>query len=196
VACCVHAAERFGIRPGDRVAVVGCGFMGLVCMQLARYQGAGHILAVDPIDERRAMALQLGADAALDPTACVIADPYKGEFDVVIEAAGVPAAIDLSTDMVKQHGRIIVVGYHQSNGGLRTVNMQLWNYKAIDVINGHVRRDDEKLAAMRKGVALMQEGILTTEPLATLYALDQIQRAFEDLTGRKPGLFKAVLVMP
>lgn len=196
VACCVHAGNRFGVRPGDRVAVVGCGFMGLVCLQLARIQGASYICAIDPLEERRAMALQLGADAAHSSDA--LAEPVDlvalGEFAVVIEAAGVPSAIDLATALVAQHGRIVLVGYHQSHGGLRTVNMQQWNFKAIDVVNGHVRRDDEKYAAMRQGLDLMAAGRLTTAPLVTTYALTETQRAFDDLLNRKPGLFKAVLV--
>ena len=59
---------------------------------------------------------------------------------MVIEAAGVQSAVDLCTELVTQHGKIILVGYHQSNDGMRNVNMQQWNFKAIDVINGHVRR--------------------------------------------------------
>jgi len=66
IAYCVHAANRFGIQAGDKVAVVGCGFMGLVCLQLARYQGAGFICAIDPLAERQEMGRQFGAAAALD----------------------------------------------------------------------------------------------------------------------------------
>lgn len=197
IACCVHAANRFGIQPGDRVAVVGCGFMGLVCLQLAKCQDAGFICAIDPIVERRVKSQQFGADVTYDPGASTGDDilSEQGEFDVVIEAAGVQPAIDLCTDLVTKHGRIILVGYHQSNNGLRTVNMQAWNFKAIDVVNGHVRRRDEKVAAMQRGVELMQEGYIITEPLVTLYDFEDVERAFRDLTKGDPNLFKAVLLM-
>ncbi len=150
VACCVHAAGRFGVRPGDRVAVLGCGFMGLICMQLARRQGAGHICAIEPISWRREMARTLGADVAVDPQSLTGAQLAAdlGEFDVILEAAGVPATLNLGGDLVKQHGRLVIIGYHQTEGGKRTVNMQQWNFKAIDVVNGHVRRDNEKMEAM------------------------------------------------
>lgn len=195
IACCVHAANRFGIRPGDKVAIVGCGFMGLVCQQLAKHQGADFICAIDPLASRRAMSEQLGADVTYNPFEQSSADilAAHGEFDVVIEAAGVQSAIDLSTDLVTQHGRIILVGYHQSNNGQRTVNMQQWNFKAIDVVNGHVRREDEKVEAMRQGMALMAQGHIMTEPLVTIYDLDEIEDAFRELTEVKEGLFKAVL---
>jgi threonine dehydrogenase-like Zn-dependent dehydrogenase len=196
VACCVHAGNRFGIQPGDRAALVGCGFMGLVCLQLAKIQGAGHICAIDPVAYRREMALQLGADQALGPEDCSTEDPWQGGYDVVIEAAGAQSALDLCGDLVKQHGRVILIGYHQSNDGLRTVNMKQWNFKAIDVVNGHVRRRGEKLEAMRLGMDLMSQGHLVTEPLVTCYDLPEVEGAFRDLVAGKEGVFKAVLVTP
>lgn len=193
IACCVHAGNRFGIQPGDRVAVAGCGFMGLICMQLAKYQGAGHICAIDPMAYRREMSLQLGADEALHPDEVQVKDRWEGEFEVVIEAAGVQSVVDICSDLVKQHGRLILIGYHQSKGGMRSVDMKLWNYKAIDVVNGHIRRETEKLEAMRQGMTLMHEGHLITEPLVTLYNLEDVTQAFHDLTSGKEGLFKAVI---
>jgi threonine dehydrogenase-like Zn-dependent dehydrogenase len=197
IACCVHAANRFGTQPGDRVAVVGCGFMGLVCLQLAKYQGASFICAIDPVAERLEMSQRFGADVMYNPLKTSGADilAAQGELDVVIEAAGTQNAIELCTDLVTQHGRIILVGYHQSDNGLRTVNMQQWNLKAIDVVNGHVRRLDEKVAAMHQGMELMRQGHINTEPLVTVYDFEETERAFRELSGGTPGLFKAVLCM-
>ena len=197
IACCVHAGNRFGTVPGDRVVVVGCGFMGLVCLQIARYRGAGFICALDPDTSRLGTSRELGADVAHSPSvngAQSILARY-GEFDLVIEAAGTQSALDLCGDLVKEHGRIVLVGYHQSQDGMRTVNMQQWNYKAIDVVNGHVRRAVEKAQAMRQGMDLMREGHLSTSPLVTTYDLSDIEQAFRDLASRKPGLLKAVLLM-
>ncbi len=197
IACCDHAAGRFGIQSGDRVAVLGCGFMGLICLQMARYQGAGFICAIDPLHERLDMARRLGADAVLNPLQQSNEEIVKdlGEFNVIIEAAGTQSVIDLSTALVMKHGRIILVGYHQSNDGQRTVNMERWNYKAIDVMNGHVRRHEEKLAAMEEGMKLLGQGHLQSEPLVTTYNLSEVDQAFADLSAGKEGLIKAVLTM-
>ncbi len=196
IACCVHAGNRFGIQPGNRVAVVGCGFMGLICLQLAKIQGAAFITAIDPVPYRQSMSLQLGANEAYAPDAYQVADPDQGEFDVVIEAAGAQSALDMCGDLVKQHGRLIIIGYHQSNQGMRQVNMQLWNFKAIDVINGHVRHTQEKRDAMQQGLDLMSAGKLVTEPLVELYTLADVEQAFVDFITPKEGFFKAVLQMP
>ncbi|MEM9208995.1 MAG: zinc-binding dehydrogenase [Pseudomonadota bacterium] len=194
IACCLHASERFGTEPGDRVAVVGCGFMGLICLQLAKLQGAGRLVAIDPVPYRRDMALELGAYEALDPADVLIDDPDAGLFERVVEATGVQPALDLCTDLVTQHGTITLIGYHESNAGRRTVNMQLWNFKSIDVVNGHVRRHDEKMQAMAKAIDLLAEGKLVTAPLVRLYELEQVDQAFADFAANEEGLFKAVLI--
>ncbi|MBN1556480.1 MAG: zinc-binding dehydrogenase [Phycisphaerae bacterium] len=195
ISCFVHASRRFGIRKGDRVAVIGCGYMGMGCVQMASILGAGEIHAVEPIQWRRNTALLHGATHEYDPTGKTPGRILEelGEFDVVIEAAGVASVIDLCTVLVKQHGRIVLVGYHQSDNGMRNVDMKTWNYKAIDVINGHVRRHDEKTQAMAEGLALLSENKLDFRGMIETYPLRNIRKAFDDLIGRKPGLYKAVL---
>lgn len=91
LACCVHGIDLAGIRPGDRVIVIGGGAIGQLLAQLARLCGAATVVVSDPVPERRALAMKLGADAACDPLA---ADPtapgmwVEGGADVVIEAVG------------------------------------------------------------------------------------------------------------
>ena len=191
IACCVHAAARFGVHPGDRVAMIGCGFMGLVCMQLARMQGAAEVVAVEPMPWRRETAHELGADSVYGPEEDLSS---FGAFDVVLEATGVQGGLDLVGPLVREHGRAVLIGYHQSADGQRKVDMRQWNYKAIDIINGHVRRNDEKLEAARASLALLQAGLLRVGPLVTAYSLPMIGQAFDDLVARKKGLYKAVLV--
>ncbi len=196
VACFVHASWRFGVKKGDRVAMIGCGFMGLGSMIMARHQGAAEIVVIEPIKWRRDKAIAFGADSVVDPTGKTPQDLLKelGEFDVVMEATGVQAAVDVSTELVKQHGKIILIGYHQSNDGMRTVNMKTWNFKAIDVINGHVRRNDEKLEAMKQSMTLIADDVIKVRDLSTIYKFEDISKAFSDLVNRKEGLFKATLV--
>ena len=196
LACCMAAARRFGIRMGDRVAIVGSGYMGLGCLQLARLQGAAQIVMFDLLDWRLQTAKQLGADAVVNSRERTPADllAQQGEFDVVIEATGVQAAIDVGTALLRHHGTLNLVGYHQSNGGIRQVDMKTWNFKALTVVNGHVRNEAEKLDAMRAVLRLAAAGKLDSGALITNYAFADINQAFQDLKARKVGLYKANLV--
>lgn len=66
LACCLRGIERAGIRPGDTVCILGAGSNGLMLAQLARQRGATRVIIVDPIAYRRAHALEIGLDLALD----------------------------------------------------------------------------------------------------------------------------------
>jgi threonine dehydrogenase-like Zn-dependent dehydrogenase len=192
LACCVHASTRFGIKPGDRVALIGCGFMGTMCMHLTRMQGAAEIVVFEPVAWRRENAIAWGADSAFDPGTLDVA--AMGLFDVILEATGVQSGIDLIAPLIKQHGRAVIIGYHQSNQGMRQVDLKTWNFKAIDVVNGHVRRNDEKLHAQQAAMALVHAGLLDLAPLVTVYSLAEVNAAMADLDARKQGLYKVVLV--
>ena len=61
VGCAIYSNDRFGIRLGDRVSVIGAGFMGIRCIQIARLKGASFILAQDPIDWRLAFVPSAGS---------------------------------------------------------------------------------------------------------------------------------------
>lgn len=113
-AVCVHSH----IRPGDAVAVIGPGPIGLLCAAMARLCGAGHLAVIGvPADARRLqVAKQLGANTLLgaqgeDAVAWVkdFGDGYG--FDVVIDAAGVSAALKLALDIVRPAGQITKVGW-------------------------------------------------------------------------------------
>jgi threonine dehydrogenase-like Zn-dependent dehydrogenase len=196
LACIVHAMNRLTVGPGDAVAVVGCGFMGMLCIQVLKHRGAGRILAIDVIDERREHALTLGADDACAPEDAPLADdPVKeGTFDIVVEAAGVQAAVDLCGDLVNHHGHMNIVATHRSNEGRRTVHMFQWNWKSITIHQGHVRRMEEKTVALHESVDLLASGAVKMDSLVRHYTLEDADQAFQDLVSRKPGVYKAVLM--
>lgn len=196
IACCMSGARRFGVRMGDRVAVIGAGYMGLNCMQLVRLQGAAEIVVFDLLDWRLDTAHRLGADKTVNSAGKKPEQLLKdlGEFDVVLEATGVQAAIDLGTTLLRHHGTLNLIGYHQSNNGLRQIDMKTWNFKALTVVNSHVRDEAEKLNAMKSALELMAHGKLDTNALVSNYPFTDINKAFTDLEQRMPGLYKANLV--
>lgn len=192
VSCCVNGMRRSGVNLRSRVAVLGCGYMGMVCLKLALLQGAREVVAIDPIKWRTDFAKEFGAAKTYAPDQIDLRE--LGEFDVVIEAAGVPQTLNMAIEIVKQHGKILVFGYHQSEGGIRSLNMQLLNFKAVDFVNAHSRRNNEKMDALAESVELMSDGRLDVSKLVTPYPIEEINSAMQDLVSRKEGLFKAAVV--
>lgn len=67
VACCMHGIDLCNIKTDDTVAVIGCGMIGLIMLQLAKTAGAAKLIALEPNDKKREFAKKLGADICIDP---------------------------------------------------------------------------------------------------------------------------------
>jgi threonine dehydrogenase-like Zn-dependent dehydrogenase len=163
LACAVNVVRRASVGVGERVAVVGMGFLGTT---VARLLG-------DVTEVRR--------DAIVE-----------GGFDVVVEAAGTQSALDAASRLVGTGGRLVVAGFHQD--GLRTVDMQSWNWRGIDVVNAHERDLATVVDGMREAVQLACDGRLDVQALVThRLPLDGLADAFELARTRPAGFLKAVV---
>jgi S-(hydroxymethyl)glutathione dehydrogenase / alcohol dehydrogenase len=102
------------VTPGETVAVIGCGGVGLATINAAKIAGAGRIIAADPIPEKRALAIKLGAtdvvDAMADDAAKQIQELTKGGVDHAIEAVGRPASGELAVKSLKRGGTATILG--------------------------------------------------------------------------------------
>ena len=102
------------VTPGETVAVIGCGGVGLATINAAKIAGAGRIIAADPIPEKRALAMKLGAtdvvDAMADDAAAQIIELSKGGVDHAIEAVGRPASGELAVKSLKRGGTATILG--------------------------------------------------------------------------------------
>jgi threonine dehydrogenase-like Zn-dependent dehydrogenase len=200
VACAVNVSHRAGVQEGDVVVLLGTGFLGALMLQLLRRQGAPKPKRVFTVSRRRLapeMADRLGVDESLtyeDDVHNRIGAVTAGEMaDVVIEATGKQRPLDLGGELTRVRGRLIVAGYHQD--GPRTVNMQLWNWRGIDVINAHERDPRIYKRGMEEGVRLLAEGGLDLEPLIThTFPLAEINRAFATSEERPEGFLKSVVL--
>lgn len=196
--CLVSGLERTTIHVADRVAIVGCGFMGLALLQLVKHRGASEIIAVDVREDALAMARQLGADRAYLPDSvepslvCRSADQLGQGVDVVFETTGTQAALTLAGDMTRAHGVLSIVGWHV--GGLREINLGLWNFKATTIINAHERRMDHLVRYMEAGLQMVAAGKIDMDVLVThAYRLDNVDQAFADMRSKPAGFVKAVI---
>ncbi|WP_122818486.1 zinc-dependent alcohol dehydrogenase family protein [Nocardioides pantholopis] len=173
---------RYGrVKPGDVVAVVGAGPVGLAAMMTAGLYGAARVIALDLDENRRDRALSFGATEQVDSAADdwveqVMAMTDGLGVDVAIEAVGVPATFDACTKIVRPGGTVANVGVH---GGPVELNLQdLW-ISDIAITMGLVSTSTTpmllKLVAQRK---------LAAERFATHhFKLDQILDAYETFSN-------------
>ncbi|HUF25361.1 MAG TPA: zinc-binding dehydrogenase [Gemmatimonadaceae bacterium] len=119
----LHAVDRAEIRLGQSVAVLGVGPVGQSAIALAALSGAGEIIAIGGPSDRLAFARRMGATLLVDlatpsnARADLVRERTGGRgADVVIECAGAPAAVAQALDLVRDGGRVVVVGQYTNNG--------------------------------------------------------------------------------
>jgi L-iditol 2-dehydrogenase len=114
LACCIHAFDKADIRPGDSVAILGGGVIGLLMVQLARLAGASQVILITRQLSRREAALRLGATHTFDPassdTVASVRDVTQGGADVVIECAGVADTLQTGLRMARRGGTFVLFG--------------------------------------------------------------------------------------
>lgn len=188
------------IELGESFAIVGTGYMGLGFMQLARAKGAGKIIAVDMREQGLEHARQFGATETYfsnEVPAEYIVDVWDdGIFDrgvpVVAEVTGNEAALQLAGDMTAVHGHLAIAGYHQ--GGMRSINMALWNWKAITARNAHERRSWLCPGLIDRALTLVQKKVLNTADMMTNeYGLDELNQALSDIGHKPDGYIKGFI---
>lgn len=195
--CAMNIFRRSEIQSGQTVAVIGIGFLGALLTQLATRAGA-RVLAIS----RRKFALELAHSLGAAETISLgekeamieqVRSLTNGNFcPVVVEATGKQEPLHLAGELTGERGRLVVAGYHQD--GLREVNLQLWNWRGLDVINAHERDPQVYLRGMRDAVDAVADGRLDPAPLYTdRYPLEQLGDALNATRDRPDGFLKALI---
>ncbi|MFV0364795.1 MAG: zinc-dependent alcohol dehydrogenase family protein [Suipraeoptans sp.] len=113
LACCLHGIDLCNIKSGDNVLVIGGGPIGMIMMQLAKSEGATKVIMSEPVEEKRTLALKLGADIAVDPInedLSAILNKECKNVDVVIECAGLPATQNQSIKLAGKGATVMLFG--------------------------------------------------------------------------------------
>ncbi|MET9903653.1 alcohol dehydrogenase catalytic domain-containing protein [Streptomyces sp. NPDC006446] len=185
-------AYEVGVRnghvcPGDTVAVVGAGPVGLAAVAVARLYSPRRIIVVDLADARLEAALRVGADAAESPGKMIAGLSEGPGADVVIEASGDPDGFVLCTRAVRAGGHIANIGTH---GKPATLHLEsLWR-KNVTISTGQVDTSSTPWL-----LELMRSGHLPVSPLVThTFGLDRMEDAYEAFAhGSTTGALKVVL---
>jgi threonine dehydrogenase-like Zn-dependent dehydrogenase len=197
--CALNVFRRSEIRAGQTVAVVGVGFLGALVTALAARAGA-RVLAISrrPFSLEVARASGAAEVIALEDTWGVMERVRAltgGEgCDRVIEAVGLQGPLDLAGELTRERGRLVIAGYHQD--GTRRVNLQLWNWRGLDVINAHERDPVVYLEGIRGVVAAVEAGTLEPWSLLThTFELDRLDEALAAAHERPAGFLKAMIAL-
>jgi threonine dehydrogenase-like Zn-dependent dehydrogenase len=115
-------------------------------------------------------------------------------FDRVIEATGFQQPLALAGRLTRERGRLIIAGYHQD--GLREVDMQLWNWRGLDIVNAHERDPASCVEGIRGAVEAVVKGTIDPSPLYTHgFSLEEAAKAFDCLAEGPDGFLKALVRM-
>jgi threonine dehydrogenase-like Zn-dependent dehydrogenase len=195
--CAMNIFRRSQIEAGQTVAIVGIGFLGAVLTRLATNAGA-RVIAVSRRPFSLDVAREFGAAETIpmeDHNAIIgrVKELTGGVFcDRVIEAVGKQWPLDLAGELTRERGRLIIAGYHQD--GPRQVNMWLWNWRGLDVINAHERDPKVYVQGIREAVDAVASGRLDPSPLYThRYPLERLGEALDATRDRPDGFLKALV---
>ena len=176
LACCLHGIDLAGIQVGDKVCVVGGGAIGLLMVQLAKLSGASQIVLSEPNEKRRQVGLQLGANAAIDPTRPdaqeAFAQVLGGGANVVIECVGNVSAVKSAFQFAGKGATVLLFSVPKVDA---TFDLPLFDvYKKELTIKGSFVNPDTHARA----VALINSGKVRFDTIIThKFTLDQLPEA-------------------
>ncbi|OHD19896.1 MAG: hypothetical protein A2064_05260 [Spirochaetes bacterium GWB1_66_5] len=181
------AVQKAGVGPGDRVAILGPGPIGLYACQLARLQGAREIFVIGTRAHLLEKARELGADRAFkvdraDMTACLpgILEASDGRgAEVVVEATGDPAALDLALAVASKGGRIALVSIYHERTEIEPNSVV---FKELRILGSF----DYRWIDFENALRLIAGGRIRTEPLIThRLPLSRIQEGIALMQSRQ-----------
>ena len=190
----IHAVDLGHLKTGCRVAIFGCGPIGILAARLARLSGATVVCASEPLPHRRAAAAQHGATAVFDPrdgdVVRGIREATQGEgVDVAFEVAGSQTATEQALEVLRPGGTAILLGYWKADQvtlpGIRAMRKGL-TFRFVRRMKNTFER----------AIDLAQSGVVDLKSLISHeFSLDEVVNAFALAEKRGPGVLKAVITL-
>jgi alcohol dehydrogenase len=172
------------VRPGQSVAVFGLGGVGLSSVMAAAVANAGTIIAVDPVESKRKLALELGATAAFAPAEAeqAIKDLTSGGAEVTFEAAGVPAVLEAAFRAARRGGITVAMGLPHPS---RMLSLQALAFAGLgQSLLGCYMGSSAPQRDIPRYIALWKAGRMPVDRLQSAsMPLERINDAFEDLAS-------------
>lgn len=184
-----YGCRRARIEPGDTVAVIGMGPIGLMAAQQAHIMGASEVFGTDPVPERRALAESLGITAidSADAVAEIRARTGGEGTQVAIEAVGADATVEDAMRIVRRTGRVSVIGVNQNKR--YSFHMERAQVKELEFAIGlcSVQRELPTLLELTRTGRLAPETVISHR-----LSLDEGPEGYRLLDSREAGVSKVV----
>jgi threonine dehydrogenase-like Zn-dependent dehydrogenase len=196
VSCAVTGLDHCRVRPGDRVAVIGAGFMGLLILQGLLRAPVDQLVAVDVVQGRLDLARSLGVpetyNAAQMERNELVETLRQRSYEVVVDTSGSQAGLDLATDIVKRGGLINLFGWIK--GESAAFNPTKWHTGGFTVVNSSPSsqlRDPFPVA-----IRMIHQGIFDLRPLVTHVApLERYPAVMDEILHGDGRYLKGVITL-
>jgi threonine dehydrogenase-like Zn-dependent dehydrogenase len=186
-ACAMDAVARSDVQPGERVAVVGAGTLGLLAVALLAAYSPAELVAVDPRASQEGQALRLGATSFCAPDD-LGSSAQLGEFDVVVEAAGAPGSALAAAQAARRGGRLALLGIPGDPAAAIPVGVLVGRQLTVATVFG------ASAAGWLGAVRAFNTGLLDPAPLITHeLPLESYGEAIELLSGGRGDVGKILL---
>jgi (R,R)-butanediol dehydrogenase/meso-butanediol dehydrogenase/diacetyl reductase len=193
LAVAVHALNRCQLQRGETVFIAGAGPIGAFTILAARHKGAGQIIVSEPAANRRELALRLGADEVIDPTATPpslrVLELVPGGVDVSVECVGINPPLDDCILTTRRGGRIVVAGVFEMPSQILLLRTMVYEHTIIGAFA-------YTLAEFTEVAHLIASGAIDVSPvISRTVSLADLPQAFADLDADRNSFHK-VLVSP
>jgi len=192
LACVANSIEQGNIRLGETVVVIGGGVMGMLHVMLSKLKGA-YVIISEPDEVRRKLALELGADMAINPLEGDPVERIKSltegrGAEVVFNTTPVSAVAEQAINMAGYAGRVVMYSSIHPDKPI-SVSPQ-WLHKSQAIITGAV---SPSIRSFETAVRLLSKGLINPHKLiAGTYSLDEAQKAFE--AAAVPNTYRIIVM--
>lgn len=192
VSVAIHAVAISDLKSIDTAVVIGCGMIGLLCVQALKANGCNQVIAVDMIDSKLDTALSLGADIAIKSTDSeliqkVLALTNNRGADIVLEVVGIESTVNLAIDLTRKGGTITLVG---------NLSAEI-KFPLQKVVTRQLKVQGSCASAGEYPLCLdlLSRGKINVDPLISkVVPLEEGNEWFQRLYRKEEGLMKVILV--
>lgn len=205
-ACAVNGIRGSEIQIGDNVCLIGCGYMGLLLIQVMPKTNINNLIALDIQNQRLELAREFGAEHIINPKEVDAVREVRGILgggaDVVIEASGAPGTLNLATELVRggweketgrpvQGGKIVIFGRHVVDEKVPT---EKWHGKGTKILNTAPASSSNFNKDFHDAVNLLRKGVFNQKPLIThQFSYKKAAKAFKTASDKPADYIKGVI---